>query len=140
MAREARPPDADFLKDVERLADEGYSKGEIAERLGFRSTTTFSSRLVKASQHARKPIPAFRTRAGGAGQRVEHITVKARGPRSSFGAYLPREPLERLGVQPGDTLTVTVGRRRIVLALPREEEPAEREPRGPRLVKRRREE
>ena len=42
--------------------------------------------------------------------------------------------MERLDVKPGDTLSVNVGRHRIVLAMEGEEQ-APRTPSGPRLVK-----
>lgn len=136
MARHAAPAGADLLKEVERLAGEGYGKGEIAERLGFKNPTTFDSRLVKASQQTGKPIPAFKGRAVRSRKAVERVRVKARGGDKAFGAYLPQEPLERLGAKPGDTLTVDVSRRRIVLAV-EDSEQAAAPPRGPRLVKHR---
>jgi hypothetical protein len=135
MARHAAPAGADLLKEVERLAGEGYGKGEIAERLGFKNPTTFDSRLVKASQQTGRPIPAFRGRATRLRKAVKRVRVKARGGDKAFGAYLPQEPLERLGAKPGDTLTVDVNRRRIVLAVEGEDKPAEAGPRQPRLVK-----
>jgi hypothetical protein len=60
MARQAGPAGADLLKEAERLAGEGYGKGEIAERLGFKNPTTFESRLVKASQQTASPFPPSR--------------------------------------------------------------------------------
>ena len=64
------------------------------------------------------------------------MPAKARGSDKAFGAYLPQESLESIGAKPGDTLTVTVGRRRIVLAVEGEEKAAQA-PSGPRLVKNR---
>jgi hypothetical protein len=135
MARQAGPAGADLLKEVERLAGEGYGKGEIAGRLGFKNPTTFESRLVKASQQTGKPVPAFKGRATRSRKSVERVRVTARGGDRAFGAYLPQEPLERLGVKPGDTLSVNVSRRRIVLAVEGEEQAAEAGPRQPRLIK-----
>jgi hypothetical protein len=135
MARHATPAGADLLIEVERLAGEGYGKGEIAGRLGFKNPTTFESRLVKASQQTGKPVPAFKGRATRSRKSVERVRVTARGGDRAFGAYLPQEPLERLGVKPGDTLSVNVSRRRIVLAVEGEEQAAEAGTRQPRLVK-----
>jgi hypothetical protein len=135
MARQAGPAGADLLKEVERLAGEGYGKGGIAERLGFKNSTTFESRLVKASQQTGKPVPAFKGRATRSRKSVERVRVTARGGDRAFGAYLPQEPLERLGVKPGDTLSVNVSRRRIVLEVENEKVAAEAGPRQPRLVK-----
>jgi hypothetical protein len=55
---------------------------------------------------------------------VERVRVTASGGDRAFGAYLPRGPLERLGAKPGDTLTVNVSWRRMVLAVEGEEKPA----------------
>jgi hypothetical protein len=125
MARQAGPAGDDLLKEVERLAGEGYGKGEIAERLGFKNPTTFESRLVKASQQTGKPVPAFKGRASRSRKGVERVRVTARGEDRAFGAYLPQEPLERLGAKPGNTLSVNVSRRRIVLVVEDAEQAAE---------------
>jgi hypothetical protein len=66
---------------------------------------------------------------------VERVRVTASGGDRAFGAYLPRGPLERLGAKPGDTLTVNVSRRRIVLVVEGAEQATEASPRQPRLVK-----
>lgn len=137
MARHTGPAGAVLLKEVERLAGNGYGKGEIAERLGFKNPTTFDSRLVKASQQTGRPIPAFKGRAVRSRKAVERVRVKARGGDKAFGAYLPQEPLERLGAKPGDILSVNVSRRRIVLALEGGAQAAKARA-GPRLVKNRR--
>jgi hypothetical protein len=134
MARKAAPAGAELLKEVERLAGEGYGKGEIAERLGFKNPTTFESRLVKASQQTGKPVPAFKGRASRSRKSVERVRVTARGGDRAFGAYLPQEPLGRLGAKPGDTLGLNVSRRRIVLAVESGTKAA-RAACGPRLVK-----
>ena len=124
-----------MLKEVERLAGEGYGKGEIAKRLGFKNPTTFDARLVKASQLTGKPIPALSVRASRSRKAVDRVRVTARGGDKAFGAYLPQEPLERLGAKPGDTLSVNVSRRRMVLAVASEDKAAEARPRQPRLIK-----
>jgi len=136
MARQTVPAGADLLKEVERLAGEGRGKGEIAERLGFKSPTTFDRGLVKASQRTGKPIPVFKRRASRSRKSVDRVRVTARGGDRAFGAYLPQEPLERLGVKPGDTLSVNVSRRRIVLSVEGQKKVAEATS-GPRLVKNR---
>jgi hypothetical protein len=133
MARHAAPAGADLLKEVERLAGEGLRRAEIAERLGFKDPTRFSSRLVRASQQTGKPIPAFKASPK---KPVEAVQVKPRGKGVSFGVNIPQEPLERLGAKPGDMLAVTVGRRRVVLAIKSGEETVHTPP-GPRLVKNR---
>ena len=136
MVRHAAPAGADLLKEVEKLAGEGYGKGEIAERLGFRNPSTFSGRLVRASQQTGTPIPACRSRSKSAPKKpVQSVQVKPRGRGGSFGVNVPQEPLERLGAKPGDRLAVTVGRRRIVLAVKGEDQAAKAGPRQPRLVK-----
>jgi hypothetical protein len=118
MAPHAAPAGADLLQEVERLADEEYDKGAIAERLGFRNPTTFDGRLVKASQQSGKSVPVFRAGSKAtARKRVDIVQVKPRGRGNSFGVNVPQEPLERLGAKPGDTLSVNVSRRRIVLAV-----------------------
>ena len=137
MARHSTLAGADLLKAVERLAGEGYGKGEIAERLGFKNPSTFSGRLVRASQQTGTPIPAFRSRSKSAPKKpVESVQVKPRGRSGSFGVNVPQEPLERLGAKAGDTLSVTVGRRRIVLAIQPKDKTAQAFP-GPRPVKNR---
>jgi AraC-like DNA-binding protein len=60
MARQAGPAGADLLREAERLAGEELRRAEIAKRLGFKSPTTFDSRLVKASQQTGKPVPSFK--------------------------------------------------------------------------------
>ncbi|MBI3993178.1 MAG: hypothetical protein HY342_07875 [Candidatus Lambdaproteobacteria bacterium] len=140
MAYNTQSSGADFLNDVERMAGEGFGKGEIAQRLGFKNTTTFSSWLVRASQKTGKPIPAFREGfKSNARLRVEAVEIRPRGRGQAFGVNIPQEPLERLGAKPGDTLSVTVGRRRIKLALARagDAKAAPAAPRKPRLIKRR---
>jgi antitoxin component of MazEF toxin-antitoxin module len=139
MAHHAAPAGADLLKEVERLAGEGYGKGDIAERLGFRNLSTFSGRLVRASQQTGKPVPVFRARSRAtARRRVDIVQVKPRGRGDSFGVNVPQEPLERLGAKPGDRLAVTVGRRRVVLAVANAAvRKAAQTPAGPRLVKNR---
>ncbi len=137
MAHHGVPAGADLLKEVEKLAGEGYAKGEIAERLGFKNPTTFEGRLVKASQRTGRPVPAFAARAKAGRKRVDVVQVKPRGQGQSFGVNIPQEPLARLGVKPGDRLSVAVSHQRIVLSVAGREQPSERAPRAPRLIKRR---
>jgi hypothetical protein len=139
MPRHAAPAGADLLQEVERLASEGLRRAEIAQRLGFKNLSTFSGRLVRASQQTGQPVPVFRAGSKAtARKRVDIVQVKPRGRGSSFGAHIPQEPLERLGAMPGDRLAVTVGRRRVVLVVEGGEQATEAGPRHPRLVKGRR--
>ena len=48
---------------------------------------------------------------------------------------IPEEPLRRARVKMGDSLTVNVSRRRIVLAVESNKKAAEDGPRKPRLIK-----
>jgi hypothetical protein len=118
MARHAAQDGPDLLIEVERLAGEGLRRAEIAGRLGFKNLSTFSGRLVRASQQSGNPVPVFRAGSKAtARKRVDIVQVKPRGRDDSFGVNVPQEPLERLGAKPGDRLAVTVGRRRVVLAV-----------------------
>ncbi len=130
-------PAADLLRKTGELAEQGYGKREIADHLGIKTILTLDRRLVQASQETGQPIPVFRARGKGPQRkRVEFAEVRQRGKGQSFGVNIPQEPLDRLGVKPGDRLAVTVRNRRIVLSREQAEAPAERKPRGPRLVKR----
>jgi antitoxin component of MazEF toxin-antitoxin module len=139
MARHAAQAGADLLIEVERLAGEGLRRAEIAGRLGFKNLSKFSGRLVRASQQSGKSVPVFRAGSKAtARKRVDIVQVKPRGRGNSFGVNVPQEPLERLGAKPGDTLSVNVSRRRVVLAVARaEERKTAQAPAGPRLVKNR---
>lgn len=85
------------MRAVERLAGEGFGKGEIVERLGFNNPATFDSRLVRASQHTGKPIPAFkarssRSRAGGAGPSNGRRAAPAARREEPAAEAAPRQP------------------------------------------------
>jgi bifunctional DNA-binding transcriptional regulator/antitoxin component of YhaV-PrlF toxin-antitoxin module len=137
MARAAGLPGEALLKEAARLAGDGYGKGEIAQQLGFKNTTTLTGRLVKASQQTGKPIPAFkRLRKARSKQRVEVVQIKRRGRSDAYGVAIPQEPLERLGVSEGDRLTVTVTGRRILLA-PTTDQGQHSGPKPPRLIRKR---
>jgi hypothetical protein len=126
------------MRRVEQLAAEGYHKGEIAERVGIKNVTTFTARLVRASQQTGKPIPAFKPRSRApARKRVEAIQIKRRGKGDAYGVNIPQEPLERLGVGPGDAMVVMVKPRRIVLSRADDVGSARSEPRPPRLIRNR---
>jgi len=104
------------MRRVEQLAAEGCPKVEIAGRVGIKNMTTFTARLVRASQQTGKPIPAFKVRAKvPTKKRVEAVQVKRRGKGEAYGVNIPQEPLERLSVGIGHSLTVSARRLRIVL-------------------------
>ena len=109
---------AELLKEVSTLAKQGLTQKQIAQELGFKTTFTLSSRLVKASQATGKPIPAFGSAAKGkAEKRVETVEVKRRGKGDAFAVNIPKEPLVRAGIGEGTQLTVKVGKGRIVLTV-----------------------
>lgn len=110
-------PHRTLLKQVETLAREGKNQKQIAQILGVKTTFTLNNRLVKASQITGMPIPSFKpTQKGKKGLRlVEVVEVKKRGRGDTFGVNIPQEPLERLGVKPGDKLKVSVRGKRISL-------------------------
>ena len=83
MAHGAGPAGAELLHEVEKLAAEGYGKGEIAQRLGFKNPATFSGRLIRASQQTGKPIPAFR-----GGSRTAHSKGAGTGGHWAHGGPL----------------------------------------------------
>ena len=129
---------AELMRRVEQFATEGYPKGEIAERVGIKNATTFTARLVRASQQTGKPIPAFKRRTRmPARKRVEAVQVKRRGKGASFGVNIPQEPLERLGAKPGDRLGVTVSGRRIMLTATEGDQHPQSGPKPPRLIRKR---
>ena len=128
----------ELMRRVEQLAAEGHPKGEIAERVGIKNMTTFTARLVRASQQTSKPIPAFKHRTKQpARKRAEVVQIKRRGKGDAYGVNIPQEPLERLGVGHGDKMVVTVKPRRIVLARVGAAGSAGPAPRPPRLIRKR---
>jgi bifunctional DNA-binding transcriptional regulator/antitoxin component of YhaV-PrlF toxin-antitoxin module len=137
MARAAGLSGAALLNEVEKLAGDGYGKGEIAQRLGFKNPTTLTGRLVRASQQTGKPIPIIRHQPKARSKkRVEVVQIKRRGRGDAFGVAIPQEPLERLGVTAGDRLTVTVTGRRILLS-PAIDQGQQSGPKPPRLIRKR---
>ena len=64
----------EFLRDVQKLADEGLSRRELVTRLGLKNDSTLVFRLVRASQQTGKAIPAF-------GRRVKNRRII---PASNF--------------------------------------------------------
>lgn len=138
MASDAPLSGATLLHEVERLAGEGLGRKEIAERLGFKSAYAFNHRLVKSSQQTGKPIPAFRSRRQTLAKRTDLVRVRQRGRGQSFGVNVPKEPLEKLGLKPGDRLTVEVRNRRIFLAAEHARDASKTGPRPPRLIKKNR--
>jgi len=124
-----------LLRQVEAMAESGFSRREVERELGFTNAATLNSRLVRASQETGKPVPVFRrgSRADQQ-QRVEEVVVRRRGKGGAFGVNVPQEPLERLGVREGDRLRIIVGRGRISLVSAGESRDVG--PRPPRLVKR----
>jgi len=106
----------ELLKSVSGFAKQGMTQKQIAEELGFSTTLTLNSRLVKASQATGKPVPAFRkSRKSKVEKRVETVEVRRRGKGDAFGLNVPMEPLVRVGLAPGAKLSVKALKGRIVL-------------------------
>ena len=118
MAKDTKDTALQLLSQVEKLAADGNTQKEIAKTLGFKTTFTLNNRLVKASQITGKPVPPFKPEGLGkkGRRRVEKVEVKRRGKGDSFGVNIPQEPLMRAGMQPGDSLKVTVRRRTVSLS------------------------
>ena len=108
----------DLLKRVKALAKRGLKQQQIAKELGFKSTTTLTAHLVKASQTTKKPVPVFGQRRGGqvTAKRVATVQIKQRGKGNSFGVNVPMDPLVRAGFKVGKKLTVKATKGRIVLS------------------------
>lgn len=107
-----------LLKQVEKLAAEGNNQKQIARILGYKTTFTLNTRLVKASQITGHPVPPFKpNRRGKKGLKpVESVEVKRRGKGNAFGVNIPQEPLMRAGLKPGDKLKVSVRGKTISLS------------------------
>ncbi len=106
----------ELLKKAAALAKRGHTQQQIAEELGFKTTTTLIGHLVKASQATGKPVPTFKNR-GDAVKQVETVHVKRRGTKGdSFGVNVPMEPLVRAGFKVGNKLSVKATKGRIVLS------------------------
>ena len=110
VAKDNREQAIQLLKQVERLAAEGNNQKQIAKQLGFKTTFTLNTRLVKASQLTGHPVPPFKPNRRGRKElkRVEQVVVKRRGKGNAFGVNVPQEPLMRAGLKPGDKLKVSV--------------------------------
>ncbi len=115
---ETRMEPAELLKEVGTLAKQGLTQKQIAEELGFKTTLTLNSHLLKASQATGKPVPSFgRSRADKAAKRVEVVEVKQRGKGEAFGVNIPQEPLVRAGIGVASRLSVKASKGRIVLTV-----------------------
>ncbi len=110
-------PDQAFLARVKGLARSGLNQQQIAAELGYTTTATLTSRLLRASQRSRRPVPAIGRGGakGGKSNPVETVQIARRGKGDAFGVNVPEEPLRRAGVNPGDTLKLTVRRNHISL-------------------------
>ena len=110
-------PDQAFLTQVSGLARSGLNQRQIAAELGYKTTVTLMSRLLRASQRSGRPVPAI-GRGGATGSksnRVEKVQIARRGKGEAFGVNIPEEPLRGAGVNTGDTLKLTVRRNHISL-------------------------
>ena len=107
---------AELLKKVASFAKRGMTQKQIMGELGFKTPFALSNRLVKASQAAGKPVPAFKTaKRGRAARQVEVVEVRRRGKGEAFGLNIPQEPLVRAGVKAGSKFSVKALKGRIVL-------------------------
>jgi hypothetical protein len=108
----------ELLKRVGSLAKQGMTQKQIAKELGFNTTFTLNSRLVKASQATGKAVPAFKpSRRDQVAKRVDSVEVKRRGKGEAFGLNIPQEPLTRAGAKPGSKFSVKARKGRIVLTV-----------------------
>lgn len=82
MASQATPAGAELLQEVERLAAEGRSKREIAERMGFQQAAPALAPGVRVRKLALNRVPMQpqsrkrpheRDRAGGAGSHIVSV-------------------------------------------------------------------
>ncbi len=103
-------PDVAFLRQVGKLARGGLNQRQIAAELGIKATTTLLARLIRASQRSGRPVPSFASRRGNPGvqRRVETVQIKRRGKGDGYAVNIPKEPLQRAGIENGDQLKVTV--------------------------------
>ena len=110
-------PDQALLAQFRGLARSGLNQKQIAAELGYKTTATLMNRLVRASQSSRRPVPAIGRGGakGGKSNRLETVQIARRGKGNAFGVNIPEEPLRRAGVNPGDTLKLTVRRNHISL-------------------------
>ena len=75
MARQAGPAGADLLKEVERLAGEGYGKGEIAERLGLGRPSVAARTWELHGGKRHNGAPDYPVRIHRTGERRERCAV-----------------------------------------------------------------
>ena len=108
----------ELLKRVEALALEGKNQRQISEELGFKTTLTLNSRLVKASQNTGKPVPPFKPLSVGGLRQVDEVVVRRRGGRgNAYGVNVPQEPLRRARIEPGEHLSLTVNKKQRTILL-----------------------
>jgi len=108
---------AELFNKVKTLVKQGLTQKQIADELGYSTTFTLNSRLVKASQATGKPIPAFKPPKKRVEKPVETVEVKRRGKGEAFGVNIPQEPLARVGAMPGSKFSVKALKGRIVLTV-----------------------
>ena len=110
-------PDQAFLTQVSGLARSGLNQWQIAAELGYKTTVTLMSRLLRASQTSGRPVPVIGRGGaiGGKSMRVEAVQIRRRGKGEAFGVNIPEEALRRAGVGSGDKLKLTVRRNHISL-------------------------
>ena len=110
-------PDQAFLVRVRALASSGLNQRQISAELGYKTTVTLMSRLLRASQRSGRPVPAIGRGGpkGGKSKRVEAVQIRRRGKGEAFGVNIPEEALRRAGVGSGDKLKLTVRRNHISL-------------------------
>ncbi len=107
----------ELLKQVDSLAKQGLTQKQIAKELGFSTTFTLNSRLVRASQATGKPIPAFKPPKKRVEKPVETVEVKRRGKGEAFGVNVPQEPLTRVRAKAGTKFSVKASKGRIALTM-----------------------
>ncbi len=117
VEKRMQSPDQAFLARVKGLARSGLNQRQIAAEFGYKTTVTLMSRLLRASQSSRRPVPAIGRGGakGGKSNRVETVQIARRGKGNAFGVNIPEEPLRSAGVNPGDTLKLTIRRNHISL-------------------------
>ena len=108
---------AELFNKVKTLVKQGLTQKQIADELGYSTTFTLNSRLVKASQATGKPIPAFKPPKKRVEKPVETVEVKRRGKGEAFGVNIPQEPLTRVRAKAGTKFSVKALKGRIVLTV-----------------------
>ena len=117
MTKRKQSPDQAFLARVKGLARSGLNQRQISAEFGYKTTVTLMSRLLRASQSSRRPVPVIGRGGaiGGKSKRVEAVQIRRRGKGKAFGVNIPEEALRRAGVGNGDKLKLTVRRNHISL-------------------------